>query len=550
MRLSSLAKLAAIPALLLLSLSATASGDNGYRPAESPRLMVNIVVSHLRYDQLARMYKNLDDRGIKRLIRGGAFYTSAHYNFMFTQDSPGVATLMSGTQPSQHGVIGDRWVNYTTNEIVSSVGDSGVIGVGCNENEGQYSPRKLVVSNISDELKRSHPDSKVVSISLNPETAVLAGGKNPDAVYWFDGRYGNMATSSYYTFYLPDWVDNFNKRPEKSDYAARLWHVSLPYEEYISKKASAIILDTTLKFSFNNIFRPRNKDFRRLSETPFGNNLLTDFAIETIKCDSLGLDSIPDMLTINYGAQKYIAEYYGSESTEFEDAFYKLDLEIVRLLDYLDKKIGKNNYAVMLCSDHGVSDMVDDGDGFGAGKFNAIQFKVLINSFLTARYGEGTWVNDYRNRQIYLNRRLIYEKKLSLADIQNEVATFSIQFGGIDKALTATTLSTNYYGHGVPMKMQNSFFPKHSGDVIINLLPGWIELENEDASWMSSSSGSPYEYDTHVPLLFYSPRIKPAVIHRPVDMISVAPTISRMLGISAPNACEGEILEMSEKGNE
>ena len=224
----------------------------------------------------------------------------------------------------------------------------------------------------------------------------------------------------------------------------------MAHNDYVFKKSSAIMLDTTLKFSFENIFRPKNRDYRRLRETPFGNTLLTDFAIEAIDRDSLGADDIPDLMIIDFGAQKYISEYYGVESTELEDAYYKLDRDIARILSHLDTAVGRDNYAVVFTSDHGISDNVRaEGGRYNSGTFNAIQFRVLINSFLSARLGEGVWVSEYRNRQVYLNRRLIYERKLSLPEIQNDVATFAIQFGGVAQAVTATTLATNYYGRGI-----------------------------------------------------------------------------------------------------
>ncbi len=535
--------LIAITTLLLISTAPLCRAAKAYTERTTPRLVVEIVASHLRYDYLSRIYRNLSDGGIKRLVDSGTVYTAARYNYMFTQNSPGIVTLMTGTQPSGHGIIGDRWINYTTNETVSAIGDETEAGVGCNENEGQFSPRRLAVSGIGDELRRADRRSKVVSIALDPEGAVLAGGTEPTAAYWFDGRYGRMVTSTYYTDKLPGWVERFNKRDERDDYASALWHVTIDHDDYVFPRSSAIMLDTTLKFSFENIFRPRNRDYRRLQETPFGNSLLTDFAIEAVDRDSLGVDDIPDLLIIGFSAQKYISEYYGVESTELEDAYYKLDRDIARLLSHLDRTVGRDNYAVVFTSDHGISDNVkSDGSRYNSGTFNAIQFRVLINSFLSARLGEGVWVSDYRNRQVYLNRRLIYERKLSLPEIQNDVAAFAIQFGGVAHALTATTLATNYYGRGIAMKIQNSFFPKHSGDVIINLMPGWIELENEAAGWMSASSGSPYEYDVHVPLVFYGAGIEAGRVERSVDMIDVAPTVSDLLGISHPNACEGLIL--------
>ena len=266
-------------AFILLSSSFAVNAQTSYHDRTVPRLVVEIVVSHMRYDYLNRFTKNFSEYGFRRLMMGGVVCTNARYNYMFTQNSPGVATLATGTQPSQHGIIGDGWINYTTNEPISSIVDLNVMGVGCNEDEGQFSPRQMVVSTVADELKRHYKDSKVISIAQEPEGAILAGGYTPDEVYWFDERYGGWATSSYYKMFLPEWVQNFNKSGRKDEYASKLWHVSRPIEEYVFQKSNAILLDTTVKFTFDMLFKPKNKDYNRLNETPFGNSYLKDFAI-------------------------------------------------------------------------------------------------------------------------------------------------------------------------------------------------------------------------------------------------------------------------------
>ncbi|MFI3267796.1 MAG: alkaline phosphatase family protein [Rikenellaceae bacterium] len=537
--------------ILLFSFSAKIANSQNtqlYDEREKPKLVLQIVVSHFRYDYLTKFNKNASEFGIKRLLKNGTNFTNARYGFMFTQTSPCIATIATGAQPSQHGIIGDSWVNFTTNENIDAILDLSVHGVGSNEDEGQYSPHNLVFSTLADELKRQNSKSKVVSIAMDARGAVIAGGYNPDGVYWFDQRYGNMSTSTYYKPILPYWVTKFNESDKKNQYASELWSLTNDYNTYTYQNATSVLVDASKKLSFDFKLKQKNKDMNRLLETPFGNSFIKDFALEVIKNDSLGMDENPDLLIVNFGATHKITEKYGVESTEIEDAFYKLDNDIAELIDYLENTLGKENVVIILTSNHGTSDNVSI-DGVNAIQkehstktFNAMQFEVLINGFLGAMLGADQWVNAYKNRQIYLNRRLIYEKGLSLSDIQTQVATFALQFGGVANAMTATALQNNYYGKGMTHKIQNSFFPKYSGDVIINLLPGWIELERENASWVISSSGSPYEYDTHVPLIWYGGSITPNVVHRPVDIINVAPTLSEILGISHPNASEGEAL--------
>lgn len=517
--------------------------QNGYYESQKrPKLVVNIVMSHFRYDYIKKYHDGFSEFGFKRLLNNGTSYTNAKYNFMFTQNSPCVSTLSTGTQPSQHGIIGDSWINYTTNEKIDAIYDKSVLGVGGDETEAQFSPRNLVVSTIADELKRSNKLSKVISVSLDPRGAILTGGYSPDGAYWFEPRYGHFVTSTYYKQELPKWVTVFNDGDIKNEHSSQLWHVSKSIENYINQDASFILVDTMKKFSFNALVRSKNKDMSKLLENPFGNSYVKDFAFQAIINEKLGEDDIPDLITINLGSMQYITEKYGIESVELEDAIYRLDSDIGDIIDFLENRVGKDNFVLVLTSDHGTSENVTSERGASSGTFNAMQFRVLINGFLGATLGVNDWVSAYENRHIYLNRRLIYEQGLSLSEIQSRVANFAIQFGGVASAVTSTAMQDNYYYTGIQNKIQNSYFPKYSGDVIVNLFPGWIELESEDASWVMSSSGSPYGYDTHVPLIFYGSGIPAIVSHQEVDMINVAPTICDFLGVSHPNASEGRSL--------
>mgnify|MGYP000803697742 FL=1 len=221
-----------------------------------------------------------------------------------------------------------------------------------------------------------------------------------------------------------------------------------------------------------------------------------------------------------------------------DSMYYRLDQDLEEFLTYVYTLFKPHEVLVILTSDHGSSPSYDFGRE-ACDRFNTRQFEVIVNGFLSARYGPGNWVLEYEDKCLYLNHNLVYEKDLSLADIQNEVATFAMQFRGVSHALSATAMRTSYFGSGYARKMQNSFYPRRSGDVIINLMPGWIEEHDHKRS----SSGSMYGYDTRVPLIFYGAGILPRQIDRPVDMTAVAPTLCRLLGIEAPAASEGTVLE-------
>lgn len=527
--------------MLLIAPPKSKAQSNEYSDSNRPRLVVVINAPQIRHNYLYKFAHNFSDWGIKRMINEGISYSNARYNYMFTQSSPGISTIMTGTQPSQHGVIGDGWINFTTNQKIDAAIDYNQKGIGCNEEEGCYSPKNLLVSTIGDEIKRYYPESKVISISMDPESAVFSSGKIGDAAYWFDERYGGWATSSYYMDNLPGWVGDYNGSQTKMDYLNKKWTISKPFDAYIYKESNRVLIDNSTKISFSSLFKSKESaQFSTLKETPMGNSYITDFAVHAIANEKLGGDDSPDMLVVNYGVLKHLTQSYGIESMDLEDAIYQLDNDIAALLSYLDEEVGKENYVVVLTSAHGTSDNIT-GERETSGRFNATQFRVLMGGFMNTQFGSGEWVSEYRNRQLYINRRLAFEKGISITDIQSRIATFALQFNGVAQTITATALQNNYYGKSIMQKIQNSFFPKHSGDVIINLLPGWIEIDGQEETigGIVSSSGSPYEYDTHVPLIWSGAKFVGKTVSRNIDMIDIAPTIAELLHIPHPNASEG-----------
>ncbi|MBQ5653393.1 MAG: alkaline phosphatase family protein, partial [Alistipes sp.] len=217
----------------------------------------------------------------------------------------------------------------------------------------------------------------------------------------------------------------------------------------------------------------------------------------------------------------------------------RLDKELADFLTFLFAQVPQEECLVVLTSDHGTSPSFDLKEEQPADRFNVQQFRVIVNGFLNVRYGTGNWVLGYRNQSIYLNHNLIYERNLRLDEVQNEVAIFAQQFGGVSHALAASALRTSYFGNGYARRMQNSFYPRRSGDVILNLQPYYIE----EQEMVRSTSGSMYGYDTRVPLIFFGTKIGPRQIHREADMTSVAPTLARLMQIAEPEASEGDALE-------
>ncbi len=256
-------------------------------------------------------------------------------------------------------------------------------------------------------------------------------------------------------------------------------------------------------------------DYERLLYTPAGNTAVLGLAKQAIAQMRLGRDEETDLMNICLDASRRIAEAYGPESMEVEDMLYRLDRDLDDFLTFLFAQVDPERVAVVLTSDHGTSPSYDAGPEEGD-RFNVRQFEVIVNGFLNARYGAGEWVLDYEDKSLYLNHNLIYERGLNLAEVQNEVAIFAMQFRGVSHAQSATAVRTSYFGSGYARMMQNSYYPRRSGDVLLNFMPGWIEQRERCVSM----SGSMYGYDREVPLLFYGAGAGRMRVARRVDPIA------------------------------
>jgi len=275
-----------------------------------------------------------------------------------------------------------------------------------------------------------------------------------------------------------------------------------------------------------------------LKYTPFGNVLTRDFATAIIVNEELGQDEYPDYLSIGFSANEYIGKQFGANSVEVQDAMLRLDREIALLLEFIDRYVGMHNTLVILTSDHGLAYTPDylEASKIPSGEFSPNSSLHLLGSYLNAIYGQGDWVKYYYGQQIYLNHELIETSGISYQEIQEHTAQFLIQFEGVSNAVTSYTLQTSNFSEGIFHKMQNGYHQKRSGDVVINLAPGWMEQVNGD-SYHSSYLG-----DNHVPLIWYGWKIKRSTLTRPVKMIDIAPTISYFLNIARPNVSTGDII--------
>ncbi len=524
---------------ILLASMATAAATCT-QSAAAPRLVVQVVVSQMRYDCMERFGANFSQGGFKRFMDEGVVFTDARYEYMLTGTAAGLATITTGSQPSTHGIVGERWADYISGTQVCLADDKTVKGLHCDESLGCFSPVNLTVPTLGDRLTEDSPESKVVTVAATPSSAIVMGGFSGEA-YWCDASRGTWISSTHYMAQLPGWVAAYNEVRPANRYLSIPWELSRAAASYANKRSFVAVPGRV-----ESINKKISRNYPALYSTPWGNTLVADFARMAIENGRLGEDEHTDLLNICFDCSRTVCELYGPESVEVEDMFYRLDADLARLLEAIYARVDRKDVIVVLTSDHGASDSYDR-QARHRERFNIPQFKVILNSFMNAQWGEGDWVLDYSDRQIYLNRDLAYKKGLNLQQIQERVAAFALQFRGVSHAMTATALSNSAFGFGYGRYIQNGFYPRRSGDVVINLMPGWIE----DRDGVRSLSGSMYEYDTHVPLMLLAGSSGPQRIRAPTDMARLAPTLARMMQIGRPVAATGaEITALTQQATE
>lgn len=504
-----------------------------------PRLVVNIVVSGMRSVDAARYQSNLTLSGIRLLYEEGLRYDNCQYSYQQTLTPVSLATLSTGALPSTHGVVGEGWYDYVTDERVDLIKDNSVNNLEYSPEDGGYSPQNMLVPTISEALMTDSPKSKAVTVALDPVSAITINGRG-GVPFWFDKETCAWASSDYYLSELPQWAVAHNHSESDIERTAEKWSMSMHSDLYINSRyvynSGAYILGNGVKTNRNEDRRERYaKHYKQISSTPIGNDIVASFAKLALASMNLGDDDNVDILNICFDASRNVVEGYGPESIEAEDMYYKLDNTIADLIKFVDSQVKGKDVVYMLTSDHGTSPKVD----VNTSRFNSRQFEVILNGFLSVRYGNDSWVLGCENGAVYLNHNTIYKKNINLSEIQQEAATFAMQIQGVSHAITSTTLSSSYFGNGYAQKIQNGFYPRRSGDLIINLMPNWIERDDSRLS----QSGSLYNYDRAVPLILYGKGIPKQVVSRSVDAISIAPTLATIMGITEPAASEGRPLD-------
>jgi len=549
------------------------------RPANDgrPRLILLIVVDQFRYDYLTRFGDMFTTRGLGRLMREGASWTDANFDHVPTFTATGHAVFMTGAWPSQTGIIANDCYEQDTGKKVKSITDDTTTAVGSKQAEKGKSPRRLLCSTVGDELRLADRDlSKVIGVSSKDRSAILPAGRHANAAFWFSTDNGNMMSSTYYFNQLPEWVTRFNERHMADKFFAARWDRLLPDEsEYLKRAGQDDVPWENLDKSSNdtNYFphvvtggmkSPGRMFYKALDYTPFANDILVAFAEEAITNEKLGAHNVTDVLSVSFSANDYVGHRFGPYSQESMDMTLRVDRQIGSLLDFVDAHVGLPNTLVVFTADHGASPVPEQAAmmNLPGRRYQKLDLLKLVEDGLKARYArKDRPANDYLrtftnrdetergliNSNFYLNHAALARDGIDLEECEHVVGELAMQLPGAARYFTRAQLESKSISPTdvVARRVLNGFYPQRSGDVIVVFEPYNIlfDLPDDPTDPRSTAThGSPYSYDTHVPLIIMGRTFSAGRYPQSATPADIAATLAGVLNIQAPSCSIGRIL--------
>ena len=510
-------------------------------PLARPKLVVGIVVDQMRYDYLYRYYDKYTQGGFRRLMQEGFNCRNNHYHYAATYTGPGHAHIYSGSTPALSGIVSNEWFDQGLGRPVYCTEDSTVQTVGNAFTTGKMSPRNLLVTTVTDQLKLVSPASKVVGIALKDRGAILPAGHAANAAYWFDSRDGNWISSTFYMKDLPQWAKEFNNRQMAAGYMNQKWETLLPLDQYTESDPDDGPYEVSLPGEEKPVFphsfaADRGGKYEVLRTTPFGDLITKEFALAALKGEQMGRDNITDFLCVSFSTPDYVGHAFGPHSVEMEDTYLRLDRQLAEMLNTLDAYVGRGQYVVFLSADHGVADIPGfmQQNRIPAGALTYGQLREAMDGHLQQVFGSGSYVRSYMNQQVYLNQQTLTEKKLSVAQVFDALKPFLLKQKAVLNVVSFHDMNRSLVPDYQAYLLKNVYMPRRSGDFYVVYEPGWFEGRPK-----GTTHGTLYNYDTHVPLLFYGWGVPAGETNRRTHIHDIAPTVAALLRILEPNGCIG-----------
>ena len=511
-----------------------------------PKLVVGLVIDQMRWDYLYRYYNRYSNNGFKKLINQGFSFENTFIPMVPTYTAVGHSCIYTGATPATNGIVGNNWYEKTTKRNMYCTDDSTVQGVGNNDNAGKMSPKNLWATTITDELRLSNNfQSKVIGIALKDRGAILPAGHSANAAYWYDEKVGKWITSNYYMQQLPEWVSAFNQKDYAGNYMKQDWNTMYPINTYTLSSADDKPYELALPGLQSPTFPHKlssitsSLKYSTFKYTPAAATYTFDFAKSAIKNEKLGSGKVTDFLTISISSTDYMGHSFGPNSIEAEDTYLRLDKDLADFINYLDSKVGKNNYVFFLSADHGAAHVPGflKEHNIEAGVFDDITIFRQINKLIEDNFNVKNAILSAQNYQIYIDLVKLKNEGKDIVAIKNLIVETLKGYPYIIQAFETEKINSTTIGDPLKSMLANGFTPSRSGDIQFIVKPGYF-----DGGLKGTTHGLWNPYDSHIPLLFYGWQIKSGKSNRETYMTDITPTLAALLHIQMPSGSVGKVL--------
>lgn len=547
--------------------SAVAASATEAATHAKPRLILQITVDALRSDLPERYAHVLGDGGFRYLKEHGVDYTNAHYQHANTETIVGHVSLATGSVPAAHGMVANVWFDRELGRLTYNIEDARyhLLTPGADVDKKTEidptqkaakvdgrSPAAILSSTFSDELAiHFNGKSRIFAISVKDRGSVSLAGHAGKA-FWYSKSSGEFVTSSYYYQQYPDWVNAWNARKPALAYAGKSWGLLHPSSKYLFGDSDDREYETDFPGygrTFPHAYGEAGDKYftTRLTLSPAGDELTLDFARTLLDNEQMGEDDVPDYLAISFSSTDYVGHLFGASSLESEDNIARLDRTLAELFAYVDKKVGLKNTLIVLSADHGQPEIPGHLHDLGIENAHYFDTKTLDKTpaiaALKKQFGMGEeLIEAYFQPYVYLNHKLIQEKGLDQATVEKVVAEELMKYDGVAAAVSSTALRTA----SLPDTLLNrtilrNFNLKRSGDIYLVFEPN-VFINDFDGLTVASTHGSPWRYDTFVPVIFAGAGLQPQSVSRAITPYDIAPTLAGYLGVKPPSAAIGNPL--------
>ncbi len=536
-----------IPVLLLLLIAFSSCMKKENHDVKRPKLVVGLIVDQMRWDYLYRFYARYGDDGFKRLMNKGFSCENTMLNYIPANTAPGHACVYTGSVPSIHGIAGNSWIDNMSGKNVYCVQDDNVREVGDPASTASCSPRTLLTSTITDELRlATNLKSRVYGVAIKDRGAILPAGHLANGAYWYNDRNGNFVTSTYYPNQNPEWLQHFNKRHLADSLAKLNWNLLYAANTYTQSSLDATNYEKGFKGEKTPVFPHKTdslSDSERVSmikTMPAGNTLTIEMAKACMEGEHLGTGEYADFLAVSLSSTDYVGHQFAPNSVEIEDMYLRLDQEIASFLKYLDKTVGKDNYLFFLTADHaGAHNAVylEDLD-VPAGVLN-IGIVPEMNAYLKSKFGKDSIVNTILNNQVFFNNTLIAKSGMDLDKIKASTCEWLNKRPEIAYVVDMERMDHTPVPEPIRKMIVNGYSRLRSGSIQLILNPGWYD---NGGKFTGMTHGAWNPYDTHIPLLWYGWHVMKGKTYSTVDMTDISATLAAILHVQMPNGCIGKVI--------